>query len=32
MIGVERVLRSNSTKATKKIIERGVAGRNIVRM
>jgi hypothetical protein len=29
-IGVESVLRSRSAKATKKIIDRGVAGRNMV--
>lgn len=30
MIGVEMVLRSNSTKARKKMMARGVAGRNMV--
>lgn len=30
MMGVERVLRSKSTKARKKMMARGVAGRNMV--
>ena len=30
MIGVEMVLKSNSTKARKKIIAKGVAGRNMM--
>jgi hypothetical protein len=30
MMGVEMVLRSNSTKAKKKMMARGVAGRNMV--